>query len=49
MVGCLVSVSHAIARGGNPLEVAEAAGHDPRVLFKSYASVIERNSVFVEF
>ncbi len=43
------AISHALARGGNPLEVAEAAGHDPRVLFKNYASVIERKSVFVEF
>lgn len=43
------AISHALARGGNPLEVAEAAGHDPRVLFKNYASVIEHKSVFVEF
>ncbi|WP_019498384.1 tyrosine-type recombinase/integrase [Pseudanabaena sp. PCC 6802] len=43
------AISHALANGANYLQVAEATGHDPRVLHQSYASAIEQQSVFVEF
>lgn len=43
------AISHALARGANPLQVAQQSGHDPQVLFTNYASVIEQQSVFVEF
>lgn len=42
-------ISHALANGANYLQVAEATGHDPQILHKHYASVIEHKSVFVEF
>lgn len=43
------AISHALANGANPLAVAEATGHDPQILFKHYASVIQRSAVMVEF
>jgi integrase len=43
------AISHALANGAGPINVAEQTGHDPRVLYQSYASVIESQSVFVEF
>ncbi|NET36549.1 MAG: tyrosine-type recombinase/integrase [Cyanothece sp. SIO1E1] len=43
------AISHALANGANPLEVAEQTGHDPQILFKHYASVIQRSAVMVEF
>jgi integrase len=43
------AISHALAGGANPLAVAEATGHDPTVLFKHYASVIQRSLVMFEF
>lgn len=43
------AISHALANGANYLQVAEATGHDPQILHKHYASVIERKSVLVEF
>jgi len=43
------AISHALANGANPLQVAEQTGHDPEILFKHYASVIQRQSVMVEF
>ncbi|MDG2990740.1 site-specific integrase [Candidatus Synechococcus calcipolaris G9] len=43
------AVSHALANGANPLMVATQAGHNPAILYKSYASVIENRSIFVEF
>jgi integrase len=42
-------ISHALANGANYLEVAETTGHDPQVLHKHYASVIEKKSVLMEF
>ncbi|MBR8831238.1 MAG: Tyrosine recombinase XerC [Chroococcopsis gigantea SAG 12.99] len=43
------AISHALANGANPLAVAEATGHDPHILFKYYASVIQRSAVMIEF
>lgn len=43
------AISHALANGANPLAVAEQTGHDPQILFKHYASVIQRSAVMVEF
>ena len=43
------AISHALANGSNYLQVAEATGHDPQILHKHYASVIERRSVLIEF
>jgi integrase len=43
------AISHALANGAHHLQVAQQTGHDPRVLYQSYASVIENQSVFVEF
>jgi integrase len=43
------AISHALAAGAHHLQVASQTGHDPRVLYQSYASVIESKSVFVEF
>lgn len=43
------AISHSLANGANPIQVAEQTGHDPRVLYQSYASVIEAKSVFVNF
>lgn len=43
------TASHALASGANYLDVADALGHNPQVLHRNYASVIERKSVFVEF
>jgi integrase len=35
--------------GANHLAIAQALGHSPQVFYKNYASVIEQQSVFVEF
>jgi integrase len=43
------AISHALANGANYLQVAEATGHDPKVLHQSYASAIELKPIFVEF
>ncbi|MGB3788401.1 MAG: tyrosine-type recombinase/integrase [Phormidesmis sp.] len=43
------AISHALAEGANPLAVAEQTGHDPQILFKHYASVIEQSAVMVGF
>ncbi len=43
------AISHALVSGSNYLQVAEATGHDPQILHKHYATVIERRSVLVEF
>lgn len=43
------AISHALDNGANYLQVAEATGHDPQILHKHYASVIEHKSVFIEF
>lgn len=43
------AISHALANGANPLAVAEQTGHDPQILFKHYASVIQKSTVMTEF
>jgi integrase len=43
------AISHALANGANPLAVAEQTGHDPQILFKHYASAIQKAAVMVEF
>ncbi|MGD1929254.1 MAG: tyrosine-type recombinase/integrase [Leptolyngbyaceae cyanobacterium] len=43
------AISHALANGANPLAVAEQTGHDPQILFKHYASVIQKTTVMMEF
>jgi integrase len=43
------AISHALANGAHHIQVASQTGHDPRVMYQSYASVIESQSVFVEF
>ncbi len=43
------AISHALANGANYIAVAEATGHDAKVLHQSYASAIESKSIFVEF
>lgn len=42
------AISHALAGGANPIDVAEQSGHDKRVLLESYAHVIRSKPVFVE-
>ncbi|MEG3439747.1 tyrosine-type recombinase/integrase [Pannus brasiliensis CCIBt3594] len=34
-------ISHALAKGENPVNIAKITGHDTRVLFKNYAGVID--------
>jgi integrase len=43
------AISHALANGAHHLQVAQQTGHDPRVMYASYASVIKPQNVFVEF
>lgn len=43
------AISHALANGAHHIQVAQQVGNDPRVLYQSYASVIESKSVFVDF
>jgi integrase len=42
------AVSRALGNGGNPLDVAQATGHSPQVMFKSYSASINKGSVFVD-
>jgi integrase len=42
-------ISHALANGANPIEVAEQTGHNKRVLLDTYAHAILMKSVFLEF
>jgi integrase len=42
--------SHAANQpGANHLAIAQALGHSPQIFYKNYASVIDQQSVFVEF
>ncbi len=43
------AISHALANGANYIDVAEASGHNPKVMFKNYARSINQQSIFVEF
>jgi integrase len=42
-------ISHALASGANPMDLAEQTGHDKRVLLDVYAHAIQQKSLFVEF
>jgi integrase len=41
--------SHALKAGANYLDVANAAGHSPRVMLDRYVKSVENRSVFVDF
>jgi integrase len=43
------AISHALASGANPIDLAAQTGHDKRVLLDTYAHVINQQSLFVEF
>lgn len=43
------ALSHALKNGADPISVAEAAGHDKRMLLSTYAHVIQVKQVFQEF
>jgi integrase len=43
------AISHALANGANPMDLAEQTGHDKRVLLSTYAHAIAKQSLFVEF
>lgn len=42
-------ISHALANGANPVELAKQTGHSVKVLLETYAHVIQNRSLFVEF
>jgi integrase len=42
------AISHALANGANPYELAEQTGHSVKVMFKTYAHVINRKCHFVD-
>ncbi len=41
------AISHALAKGANPIALAEQTGHDKRVLLSTYAHAIDREILFV--
>jgi integrase len=43
------AISHALANGANPMDLAEQTGHNRRVLLDVYAHAIAKQSLFVEF
>lgn len=43
------AISHALANGASPVDLAEQTGHDKRVLLSTYAHAINQQSLFVEF
>jgi integrase len=42
-------ISHALANGANPVELAKQTGHSVKVLLETYAHCIESRSLFVDF
>jgi integrase len=42
-------LSHQLAAGISPIAVAASAGNSPRMLYQHYASVIDRQSVLIDF
>jgi integrase len=42
------AISHALARGANPIALAEQTGHDKRVLLSTYAHAIGSECLFVD-
>jgi integrase len=43
------AISHALANGANPIELAEQTGHSNRVLMETYAHALEHRNLFVDF
>jgi integrase len=43
------SIRHSLLDGGNYIEVAAAAGHDPHTMHKYYGDAIQQNSVLKSF
>lgn len=43
------AISHALAAGVNPINLAEQSGHNKQVLLSTYAHEITKQSLFVEF
>lgn len=43
------SISHALANGANPIALAEQTGHNVRVLLETYAHVIDKKNLSMEF
>jgi integrase len=43
------AITHALANGANPIALAEQTGHDKRILLNTYAHVIEKEHLFIEF
>jgi integrase len=42
------AISHALANGANPVDLAEQTGHSVRVLLEVYAHAIESKCLFIE-
>ncbi len=42
------AISHALAKGVNPIALAEQTGHDKRVLLDTYAHAIDKKHLFIE-
>jgi integrase len=42
-------ISHALANGANPVDLAQQSGHDKRVLMETYAHAIDQRSLFIDF
>ena len=43
------AITHALAAGANPIELAKQTGHDVQVMFSTYAHVIDPKFLFVDF
>lgn len=43
------AISHALANGANPVDLAEQTGHSVRVLLEVYAHAIKQKCLFVDF
>ena len=43
------AISHALAAGANPIELAKQTGHDVQVMFSTYAHVIDPKFLFIDF
>jgi integrase len=43
------AISHALANGASPMDLAEQTGHNKRLLLSTYAHAIVKQSLFVEF
>jgi integrase len=43
------AITHALKNRANYLEVAEAAGHNPEIMYEHYLDAIQEKGIFVEF